>query len=153
MRQLFLILSLMLSTSPSISSQTPEKKPNESQAVKELIELDQKLIEATKRRDKAALESIYADEFILVNPRGEVWNKKRNIDFLLSQRLAFEALTAEDHSVEVFGETAHMFHMGSAKGAHDGRAFSGRGRTFHILVRRNGRWQLLVTHEGVGTHK
>ena len=153
MRGISLILMMILTASPTISSQMLEKKPDETQIVKELIGLDQRLIDATRRKDKAALESIYADEFILVNPRGEVWDKKRNIDFLLSEGLTFEAMTAEGHSVEVFGETAHMFHLGSAKGVRNGKAFSGQGRTFHIFVRRNGRWQLLVTHEGVGKHK
>lgn len=146
-------LALTLTAFLNISGQKPLDKADEVRIRNELIEIDKKLIEATIRKDKTALESIYADEFILINPRGEVWNKKRNIDFLLSDRLTFEALTVEDHSVEVFGETAHMFHSGSAKGTHEGKAFSGRGRTFHVFARRNGRWQLLITHEGVGKPK
>jgi ketosteroid isomerase-like protein len=153
MRRIAVVLVLALAASPSASSQATQKEADESKAVRELIELDKRLADATRLKDRATLESIYADDFILVNRRGEVWDKKRNIAFLMSEGLTFEAMTSEDHTVKVFGETAHMFHRGSARGARDGKPFSGSGRAFHIFARRGGRWQVLVTHEGLGEDK
>jgi len=62
--------------------------------------------EALKSRDFAALERLYADQYMLVRPDGSTLNKQQVLKDLREQGLVFESIDLEGALVRLFGSAA-----------------------------------------------
>ena len=68
--------------------------------------LDNERIQAQIHADAAALERIYADDFIGVGPSGIVRTKPQVISDFTSGDLKFQSITTDEVRVRVYGNTA-----------------------------------------------
>src|ERR1044071_9177617 len=68
--------------------------------------LDKERIQAQVHADAAALDRIYADDFIGVGPSGTVRTKPQVIADFTSHDLKFQSITTEEVQVRVYGNTA-----------------------------------------------
>src|SRR6201985_2057101 len=68
--------------------------------------LDNERIQAQIHADVAALERIYADDFIGVGPSGTVRTKPQVISDFTSGDLRFQSITTDDVRVRVYGDAA-----------------------------------------------
>jgi len=109
---------------------------------KELVELEHTINEATRTKDRAALERIYADDYYCVHSNGAAMNKAAELTKNMSEENAWTDFVLDDVVVRVFGDvgilTGRLTLKGSAKGF-----TSGARRFTDIFIRRDGRWQLL----------
>jgi Domain of unknown function (DUF4440) len=110
--------------------------------------------------DRAALESLFAEEYRFTDPNGNVGDRDKTIDAILSGRVRKEGfgrkgfLTTEE-TLQLHGKTAvssgsfHMRGSGIARnlttGAETRRSRTGTYRTTHTYVQRDGRWQLAAS--------
>ena len=109
---------------------------------KQLIDLEHTINEATRTKDRAALERIYADEYYCVHSNGAAMNKAEELKKNMSAENAWTDFLLDDVVVRVFGDvgilTGRLVLKGSAEGFKPGAR-----RFTDIFVRRHGRWQLV----------
>lgn len=109
---------------------------------KTLIDLEHTINEATRTKDRAALERIYADDYYCVHSNGVAMNRSAELAKNMSKENAWTDFVLDDVVVRVFGDvgilTGRLTLNGAAKG------FKAGARRFtDIFIRREGRWQLL----------
>jgi len=61
---------------------------------------------ALKEQDYAALEELYADDYLLVRPDGSVLNKQKVLQDLRSGGLRFHSIELGQNEVRMYGSTA-----------------------------------------------
>jgi ketosteroid isomerase-like protein len=61
---------------------------------------------ALKEQDYAALEALYADDYMLVRPDGSVLNKQEVLHDLRSGGLRFHSIELSETEVRIYGSTA-----------------------------------------------
>ncbi len=101
-------------------------------------------MEATLRRDAAALDRFLADEFVLVAARG-VLDKAAWLHATL-HLVEGRAFRYEDPQVRVYGEVAVMLTGWHQEATMGGQEWSGDFRMTDTWVRRDGRWQVVLRH-------
>ena len=91
--------------------------------------------------DSKELDRIYADEFTATNASGEVLDKAGVIAARTSGRLSFRSYVFDDIKIRIYGDVAVV--TDSERIESD--TASGRFRHLRVLLRRDGRWQLVAT--------
>lgn len=142
MKNLFLIALLTIVSAVSHSAQNPVDE-------RELINLDKEWSAAIERGDRDALNRIYADDF---TARGGMENKAQAIERNLKSVKEDKAdvnlkitVTPFDYAVKFKSDQlAVMTHNTAYKGEYKGRAFADYGKSLHVWVKRNGRWQVVA---------
>ena len=121
-----------------------EKVAMGGNAEQELRQLTDQSIAALKGKDTAALERIWADDLIFTTPRGAVQTKAQRLADIQSGATRFDSLETTDLAVRVYGDTAVMNGLTTVKGQYSGQEASGQYRVTQMLVRRDGRWQIVA---------
>jgi len=113
---------------------------------RELIQVEHALSQAVVDRDVAALNHLYADDFISTDSEGLVWSKSQDIAIDTEGASRVTAFTLEDLRVKVYGEMAVVTGRIATKGTLVGEASEGRSRFTDVFVKRDGRWQCVASH-------
>ena len=114
----------------------------------EVMDVTQQTCEAFRARDLAALEKLLAAEFVLVDSQGTVQSRAQNIDEVRKGDPVYEIFRNLDMTARVYGErqdAAVVQGITHVKGTSGGKSFEGRLRFTDTLVKRDGRWQLVVS--------
>lgn len=112
----------------------------------QILELGQRWADAERRSDADALDTLLADDFVLVGPLGFVRDKAQYLGSRRSGDLKHESLTWDDVRVRVYGETAVAVGSQTQKSTYQGRDASGRFRVTQIAARLGGRWAVVGLH-------
>lgn len=126
-------LAIVLVTTIAALGQAHVEENKDAKVKDEIQKLFTDLNQAITKKDRAALERIYADEFQFVRPSGAVLNKTTHIDNVMSNDPLSSApvpAPAADR-LQVFGDTVISRHVVRATA------------TSSVFVKRDGRWQLL----------
>jgi ketosteroid isomerase-like protein len=124
------------------------QRGNKSQSADatELTAMDRSLLEATVNKDRAALERIYSDDFILLDDgSGEIVHKKQNIDEICSPDFKLDVLRGENYRVTVYGNIAYMTHDAHVASGTGADRYEGTSKAAHYFVRKDGHWALVFT--------
>ena len=111
-----------------------------------LKELGAQWAHAELRGDTTVLESILADDFVAVGPRGFVLDKEQYLEPRRSGDLRIEAFAWSDVTVREYGAAAIAVGIQTQQAAYRGQDASGRFRVTHVAVRKAGRWQVVGLH-------
>lgn len=120
---------------------TQQKATTPNQALKAV---ENQLNEAFKNRDKAALDRLLADDFILTDTEGQIRDKAYYI------RGAIEFVTVEFYSLadlatRAAGDAGVVTGRWTGKVTVNGRSTGGAFRFTDTFVKRQGRWQVLAS--------
>jgi ketosteroid isomerase-like protein len=115
--------------------------PNTRRRLERLVELWHG---ALLRRDTDTLAHICADDYIAVNPAGEITTKAQDIEAARTQDLRLETFQADQVEVREFGEVAVVTSRTTFKGKYYDVAIDGRFRNMFVFVRRARRWQAVA---------
>jgi ketosteroid isomerase-like protein len=117
--------------------------PSDSAAVAEIRQTVRQYDEALRRSDVAALERIWAPEFVFVNPRGERLTRADRLANVRTRRTTFDSLAPapREESIRVYGDVGVLTTLLTLSGKYGGKEQSGRFRALVVWVRRDGRWQ------------
>ena len=97
---------------------------------------------ALMARNKEWFEKHLADDYIYVNSRGEVVNKKKDIEDMVNDK-GLEWAGSSDLNINVSGNNAVVTGIYHVKGKDDkGVAYDRRSRYIDTWVRRDGVWQV-----------
>lgn len=116
---------------------------------RELAKMAQDWVDAILRRDIATLERVLADDFVATLPDGRIVTKAQDIDELQSGAFTSESTTIDSINVRVFGETAIVTFGQTEKSRYRGREMTGRTLWTDVLLKRNGRWQIVAEHGSI----
>ena len=113
---------------------------------KELLKLEKAFTEAIVKDDLESIGRIVADDWIIVDPNGEIVDRTRFFELIKSGALTHDMMESEDFRVRVYGESAVVTAITSTKGKFMGQEFITRERATDVFVKREGRWQCVLTH-------
>src|SRR6058998_3928094 len=99
------LLSLVAVVSLLTGCVSPESEIKSNPATA-LRQLDQERIQAQMGADAAALDRLYAEDFIGIGPSGTVRTKGQVVADFTSGSLRFQSITTEDVQWRVYGDTA-----------------------------------------------
>ena len=147
MRQIFAIAVVTFSVAALASGQEHGAIRDPKRLVEQAIrKLDNERIQAQIHADAAALERIYADDFIGVGPSGTVRNKPQVISDFMSGNLKFQSITTDDVQVRVYGNAAVETGRSTMNGQDKGNAVPHDTRFTRVWIKQQGRWRLVANH-------
>ena len=152
MRQIFWIAVVALSAAAIASGQQQSASRDPKAVVEQVIrKLDNERIQAQIHADAAALERIYADDFIGVGPSGTVRTKPQVISDFTSGDLKFQSITTDDVRVRVYGDAAVETGRSTMDGQDKDKAVPHDTRFTRVWVKQHGRWRLVANHYSSNT--
>src|SRR5437868_12988582 len=147
MRQIFAIAAVVFSAVAIAAGQEPGAIRDPRNTVEQAIrKLDDERIQAQIHADTAALERIYADDFIGVGPSGTVRTKPQVISDFTSGELRFRSITTDDVRVRVYGNAAVETGRSTMNGQDKGNAVPHDTRFTRVWIKQHGRWRLVANH-------
>jgi ketosteroid isomerase-like protein len=112
----------------------------------ELLKLEKTFAEAIVKNDLEGIGRLVSDDWIIIDPNGEIVDRARFFEVIKSGALTHDTMESEDFRVHVYGDSAVVTAITSAKGKFLGQEFSTRERATDVFVKREGRWQCVLTH-------
>ncbi|HTW57434.1 MAG TPA: nuclear transport factor 2 family protein [Terriglobales bacterium] len=109
----------------------------------QIIELFEDGDRALMSADVDKLSRIYADDYLQYDESGTVVSKEELIRRLTSGAIRFVSMTSTGRRVRVFGDFAIVHGSEEDQIEQDGRRFSMRYWYMDVVVRREGRWQIV----------
>ena len=147
MNRTLVIAALIVALAPLTLGQTKGTRRTQTESVVERIRmLDQERIQAQIHADAAALNRIYADDFIGIGPSGTVRTKPQVLADFTSHDLSFQSITTDEVRIRVYGNTAVETGRTTTVGQDKGKVVPRDNRFTRVWVRRQGRWRLVANH-------
>ena len=112
----------------------------------ELLKLEKAFAEAIVKNDLNGIEQLVTDDWIIIDPNGEIVDRARFFEVIKSGALTHEIMESEDFHVRVYGDSAVVTAITSTRGKFMGQEFSTRERASDVFVKRDERWQCVLTH-------
>jgi ketosteroid isomerase-like protein len=112
----------------------------------ELLKIEEAFAEAIVRNDVDGIRRLVGDEWVIVDPNGEIVDRTRFFEVIKSGALTHDMMESEDFRVRVYGDSAVVTAVTRTKGKFMGQEFSTQERATDVFVRRDGRWQCVLTH-------
>ena len=110
------------------------------------MKIEKEFAQAIVSNDLEGIGRIVADEWIIIDPNGEIVDRTRFFEVIKSGALTHEMMESEDLRVRVYGDSAVVTAVTRTKGAFMGQNFSTQERATDVFVKRDGRWQCVLTH-------
>jgi ketosteroid isomerase-like protein len=96
--------------------------------------------------DLTAAEKLLAPEFTLVNSMAQVQTREEVLAEIRNRDPVYTEFRNHSMTARVFGDAAIVQGITTVKGTSGGASFSVDVRFTDTLIRRKGRWQLVVSH-------
>lgn len=119
---------------------------SEDSRERELTALVRSFNAAIVSNDVSAIERFVAREWIIIDPDGSVIDRARFLEVIRSGALTHQSMDSEDTRIRFYGDTAVLTVLTNTKGAFMGQAFTTTERATDVFVKRDGRWQCVITH-------
>ena len=147
MKWIFVIAVLILTPASVVLAQKQSAGRDRRSSIAQVIrQLDQERIQAQIGADRAALDRIYADDFIGIGPSGTVRTKPQVLSDFTSGTLKFQSITTDDVEVRVYGNTAVETGRSTMNGQDKNKAVPVDNRFTRVWVKQRGRWRLVANH-------
>ena len=118
----------------------------QTDVVEEIKKVDRERIQAQIHADSAALDRIYAEDFIGVGPSGTVRTKKDVLADFASGSLKFQSITTDDVRIRVYGNAAVETGLSTMKGRDAEKVVPEENRFTRVWIKQGGRWRLVANH-------
>src|SRR5262245_226380 len=136
----------LAATSIALGQEQSASRDQTSSVEQAIRQLDNERIQAQIGADAAALDRIYADDFIGVGPRGTVRTKPQVISDFTSGALKFQSITTDEVQVRVYENTAVETGLSTMIGQDKGKTVPRDTRFTRVWVKQQGRWRLVANH-------
>ena len=112
----------------------------------ELLKVEKEFAKAIVKNDLEGIERLVAVDWIIVGPDGEIVERARFFEVIKSGAMTHDAMESEDFRIRVYGDSAVVTGITRTKGKFMGQEFSTKERATDVFVKRDGRWQCVLTH-------
>ena len=116
------------------------------EAEQELLKLEKEFAAAIVKNDLAGIGRLVTDDWIIIDPNGEIVDRARFFEVIKSGALTHDMMESEDFRVRIYGDSAVVTGITRTKGKFMGQEFSTQERATDVFVKRDGRWQCVLTH-------
>jgi ketosteroid isomerase-like protein len=116
------------------------------EAEEELLKLEKAFAEAIVKNDLEGIGRLVTDDWIIIDPDGGIVDRARFFEVIKSGALTHEMMESEDFRVRVYRDSAVVTGVTRTKGKFMGEEFSTQERATDVFVKRDGRWQCVLTH-------
>jgi ketosteroid isomerase-like protein len=116
------------------------------EAKEELLKLETAFAEAIVKNDLEGIGRLVTDDWIIIDPDGGIVDRTRFFEVIKSGALTHEMMESGDFRVRVYGDSAVVTGVTRTKGKFMGQEFSTQERATDVFVKRDGRWQCVLTH-------
>ncbi len=144
MKHLLLVSLISLAGTPFGFAQTPAPVDTKTaeQEVKQMIE---QYRNALTKKDTAALERIWADDYTFINAHGVVVTKAERLANLKSGATSLDTIVTDpDMKIRVYGsDVAIAISRVTIKGQYSGKATSGQFQSSIVFAKTPSGWQLV----------
>jgi ketosteroid isomerase-like protein len=145
MKQILIIVILAMAMSSMALAQTGDKKAApSSNAEQEVVKVSGEIIEALGRTDIAALDRLFADDYIITQSFG-LTSKTQLMDAYKSGRIKYTSASDKELSVKVYGDAAVTTGILTLKGQNPNGDFTIYARYTGVWVKQQGRWRLVAS--------
>ena len=127
-------------------SSPPLERDQRMTAEEELLKLEKAFAEAIVKNDLEGIGRLVTDDWIIIDPNGEIVDRARFFEVIKSGALTHDMMESEDFRVRVYGDSAVVTGVTRTKGKFMGQEFSTQERATDVFVKRDGRWQCVLTH-------
>jgi ketosteroid isomerase-like protein len=117
-----------------------------SDAEEELLRIEEEFAQAIVSNDLEGMGRIVADDWIIIDANGDIVDRTRFLEVIKSGALTHDMMKSEDFRVRVYGDSAVVTAVTRTKGKFMGQEFSTQERATDVFVKRDGRWQCVLTH-------
>ena len=125
-------LALMVPTMGRADDADPEKQ---------VASLSKQSKEASIKGDTKTLDAILADDFVAINPFGELVTKAEQLKLLKDGTLHFDSIESSEEKVRVYGDAAVLTVRGRVKVTYKGRSESLSVRNSEFYAKQGGKWR------------
>ena len=143
MRTVMAVALLLLASAHAQAQQkaADARARQKADTARELIGLNQELIDALARGDKAVVQRIYADEFVRTSTQGETFTKAQLLSSLKAPEPGVK-ISYESKDIRVFdyGDAAVLVYLSIKHTDDHGEKSDFLYRVTDTFVRRKGRW-------------
>ena len=112
----------------------------------QLLKLEEAFAEAIVKNDLEGIGRIVADDWIIIDPNGDIVDLTRFFEVIKSGALTHDMMESENFRVRIYGDSAVVTTVARTKGKFMGQDFSTQERATDVFVKRNGRWRCVLTH-------
>jgi len=120
-------------------------KPKSGSAEQELIKLELGWSDALVKHDWAFIDRAAADDFTWTDLEGITWTKAQSLSSLRSGEDVITSLVTDDMKVRIYGDAAVVTGRNTVKEMLKGKDISGQYRWTDAWVKKDGRWQCVVS--------
>ena len=122
------------------------KAKNNNKAVQEIIDFRNHYIEAEENKDVAYLDKIFADDFFVLNPQGQLLDKSHQLENIKRTDRILKVLNPRETQVHFYdkGNVAILSEHVTVDVEEKGRHFGGDFRFVRVFVRQHGKWQVVL---------
>ena len=117
-----------------------------SDTEEELLRIEKEFAQAIVSNDLEGIGRLVEDDWIIIDPNGDIVDRTRFFEGIKSDVLTHDMMESEDFRVRVYGDSAVVTGITRTKGKFMGQEFSTHERASDVFVRREGRWQCVLTH-------
>jgi ketosteroid isomerase-like protein len=117
-----------------------------SDAEEELLRIEEEFAQAIVSNDLEGMGRIVADDWIIIDANGDIVDRTRFLEVIKSGALTHDMMKSEEFRVRVYGDSAVVTAVTRTKGKFMGQEFSTQERATDVFVKRDGRWQCVLTH-------
>ena len=146
MRRTCVIVAVLTAATIALGQRPPARRDQRTSVEQVIRQVDHERIQAQINADAAALDRIYATDFIGIGPSGRVRTKPQVISDFTSGDLRFQSITTDDIQVRVYGNTAVETGRSTMNGQDRGKTVPRDNRFTRVWVKQQGRWRLVANH-------
>jgi ketosteroid isomerase-like protein len=116
----------------------------DTSAEQELLSIERRYLDAHVQRDVAALDSILADDFVVLHRFGRVGDKAERLALVENSDFTFMAIDTDDVDVSVNGDNGLVTGRAVVRGSYADQEFTSPPyRYARRYGKRQGRWQIV----------
>ena len=146
-RKTFAIAVLVLTTaSIDLGQKQSGRRVPKSRVAQVIRQVDHERIQAQIGADAAALDRLYADDFIGIGPSGTVRTKEQVIADFTSGDLKFQSIITDDVQVRVYGNAAVETGRSTMIGQDKGKTVPRHNRFTRVWIKQGAQWRLVANH-------
>ena len=116
-------------------------RADDADAEKQVASLAKQSTEATLKGDTKTLDAILADDFVAINPFGELVTKAEQLKLMKDGTLRFDSIEPSEEKVRVYGDAAVLTERGRVKVTFKGRSESLSVRNSEFYAKQGGKWR------------
>lgn len=137
---IMICMSLLSLAAPAADAPAPTREEEE------VMQVTQDACQAFLKADVAGAEALLAPEFTLVSSRAVVQSRAEVIAEIRSRETVYSEFRNHSMNAHVFGDAAIVQGITSLAGKSGDQAFALDVRFTDTLIRKNGKWRLVVSH-------